>query len=120
MGTSVFRVLQVTEKVTTSELVAPIHHRTYTDAPRPFQGRKIELSAGFSAAFRYGYFHAISGHLSAFFAGKCPQIVTKWLGDTWSVAMATIVARKRADGPRFTTQIRLERNGELAASEPTD
>jgi uncharacterized protein YqjF (DUF2071 family) len=31
--------------------------------------------------------------------------------------MATIVARKRADGPRFTARIRLKRNGELVHKE---
>jgi hypothetical protein len=31
--------------------------------------------------------------------------------------MATIVARKRADGPRFTARIRLKRNGELIHKE---
>ena len=97
--------------------VGVVHHGSYTDAPRPFQGRKIELSAGFSAAFRHRHFTAISGHFWAFIAGNCPNFVPKWPWDNWEVVMATIVARKGATGPSFRARVRLTPDGELIQKE---
>lgn len=50
--------------------------------------------------------------------GRFPLAIgTQWFGANGHVAMATIVARKRADGPRFTARIRLTRDGDLIHEE---
>jgi len=61
----------------------PIHHRSYTDASSPLQGRKIELSAGFSAVFRDRHFTAVSGLVGVLcwqLSQVCPQMGLGQLG----------------------------------------